>query len=411
MYSFKRAYTVLILLFVSTGIMATPIFIPGSTQPGRIQNQVMHYSHSQPLSEGMLGEYEFYQRDKSQQFQGQINYNNFGDRWIGYQRFSAEVTANNLLQKCDQTRLTALDDVNFNRLGYYQFIHNAPIGPYGTWLHLLADYTRVNPTFTLSSPNVDGRSNQFGGAIVHPFYQSDKQQLAVHLGFYASQDKLLSHHEDVAKDYLRTLVVGSYWQFQDPWCNPNHLLVEWRQGLNILGAKQAGSAKFLHPDSQKDFSLLYANAEHIQILTTHFSFAVSGHGQYAFNPLAPRYQFGFGGRRYGRAYDWAELLGDSGVAGRVELRYDTHPENSKLYKNAQYYVSYDIASAWMRDPRVVADQTSASSVAGGVLFDFTRYFSAQLEVSKPLTRDVLSRTLAGKSGDGARVFFRIQAQI
>jgi len=64
--------------------------------------------------------------------------------------------------------------------------------------------------------------------------------------------------------------------------------------------------------------------------------------QYALEPLLATEQFAYGGAQQalGRAYDPAEIIGDRGMAGSLELRMNLSPEK-RFWQAMQLYVFYD----------------------------------------------------------------------
>src|SRR6202042_3261462 len=68
-------------------------------------------------------------------------------------------------------------------------------------------------------------------------------------------------------------------------------------------------------------------------------------GQWAFNPLLASEQFSFGGSQLGRGYDVAEIIGDKGAAGSLELRYNLAIERFAI-QGIQLYAFYDAGMMW-----------------------------------------------------------------
>jgi hemolysin activation/secretion protein len=115
-------------------------------------------------------------------------------------------------------------------------------------------------------------------------------------------------------------------------------------------------------------------------------------------------QFGFGGSQYGRGYDFSEITGDSGLAGKAELAY-TIRTGQKYLGSYQPYVFYDLGKVWNRTPAAgQPSHESAASAGAGTRFTFTPALLGDLFVAKPLTRDVSSR---GDSGDDIRFKFAL----
>jgi hemolysin activation/secretion protein len=99
-------------------------------------------------------------------------------------------------------------------------------------------------------------------------------------------------------------------------------------------------------------------------------------------------EFGVGGSDYGRANDNSEIVGEDGIAAKLELQIND-PVKAPYIDGYQLYGYYDIGKVWDRDNPTVRDQErSLASVGAGVRFDFTETISGSAELALPMTRDV-----------------------
>jgi hemolysin activation/secretion protein len=97
--------------------------------------------------------------------------------------------------------------------------------------------------------------------------------------------------------------------------------------------------------------------------------------------------FGFGGTQFGRGFDASELIGDSGVAGKLELRYtDTLPTTPSLTYTA--YAFWDAGKVWRRNPINEEQSESGTSFGVGLRLDVARNVTGFGELAKPATRNV-----------------------
>lgn len=118
----------------------------------------------------------------------------------------------------------------------------------------------------------------------------------------------------------------------------------------------------------------------------------------AFNDLLNPEEFAFGAEPFGRGYDPAELVGDSGAALKLELRYTRFlPESSLLGYTA--YGFYDAGKVWRRHPIAQSAAESAAAAGLGVRLSFARGVTGFVELAQPLTHDV-----AAEGDRGARFF-------
>lgn len=120
-------------------------------------------------------------------------------------------------------------------------------------------------------------------------------------------------------------------------------------------------------------------------------------------PLLTPEQFGVGGNFFGRGYDPSEIVGDSGVAGKVELEYNVHHRLGNYTVPTQYYAFWDIGKVWNSPPYFLQSQ-SLASVGLGAHFTIAKNMIVSPEVAFPLTRPVIARELNGENGKAPRYY-------
>ena len=91
------------------------------------------------------------------------------------------------------------------------------------------------------------------------------------------------------------------------------------------------------------------------------------------------------GAQYGRAYDYAEITGEDGVAGLIELRYGRNP-GVKFIEFAQIYGFYDYATAWNDNIGGGATRATLESAGGGIRLTLAHDAYATFELARPLNR-------------------------
>ena len=133
-------------------------------------------------------------------------------------------------------------------------------------------------------------------------------------------------------------------------------------------------------------------------------------GQWAFMSLLAEEQFTFGGSILGRGYDVAEIIGDRGAAGSLELRYDYSLPKIKL-QTIQFYAFYDAGEMWNYE--LVGGtplKQSGTSTGFGARFAFNKYISGNVMWTQVLTKQIAAEELIGR-GKRPRVFFSILASV
>lgn len=335
-----------------------------------------------------------------------VGYDNFGVRWQGPHEYSANVFGNSLLQAGDHTHVNAMVSNHADELQYYAAEHNMPLGYAGTRLQLSANVAQNEPVFTLEPFDLDGKAYSGKAVISHPFILTRPLQFWARLGVRFTDEEMKSDEDRLYKDRLRVAMASVDYLFNDCWKGQSRAEVTLSQGFTVLGASKMDSDELSRPQGASDFTKFNGELSYSRPLFNNFSVRVGGQGQYSFNTLLVSELMGVGGRYWGRAYDWSEIMGDSGVVGTLELRYDTKPGAPEL-KNTQYFLAYDAGETWLRHAPGGHNRMSLTSLQVGLRLDFTRYLTADLVVAKPLTREVLAQELAGHSGDKIRAFFRL----
>jgi hemolysin activation/secretion protein len=104
---------------------------------------------------------------------------------------------------------------------------------------------------------------------------------------------------------------------------------------------------------------------------------------------------GLGGALFLRAYDPSEVIGENGVAGKIELRFNTWMAGIA----STFYAYFD--SGRVRQKQLAAGETSTSleSTGLGVRFSGPARTKGFIEVAKPGSRPVTSQ-----GNNDARVF-------
>jgi hemolysin activation/secretion protein len=175
--------------------------------------------------------------------------------------------------------------------------------------------------------------------------------------------------------------------------------LEASRGLDAFDASKNGDADLSRADGRPQFTKAKLDATITHNVFGKLDLVANGSAQWADGALVGSEEFGAGGSRFGRAYDYSELVGDQGLAGALEVRWTWRQVNDWL-TSVQIFAFADAARLWNND----AASESLTSAGAGVRFGVIPGFNAAVEVAKPLSRDVQSQ------GDrSARVFVSISA--
>jgi len=186
----------------------------------------------------------------------------------------------------------------------------------------------------------------------------------------------------IYSDAIRTISVNADYRLQDNFGGTNYLTVNWRQGLDILGASDKSDPFTSVWGTSPKFSALNFWFTRYQTLNDSFSLKLASAGQMASGPMYLSQQFYLGGLAFGRGYGAAEISGDNGIAGSLELRYD-QKLSYKYWTGFQLYSFVDSGLVWWDGWRP-SDGTALTSAGGGVRLFLGGDLQADLGVAVPL---------------------------
>jgi hemolysin activation/secretion protein len=180
-------------------------------------------------------------------------------------------------------------------------------------------------------------------------------------------------------------------------------VLRFSKGFDVLGASQEGSEPLSRTDGDPEFLKVSADATYAQTIYGGLSVQFSAMGQKSANGLLSAEEFAVGGSRFGRAYDFAEITGEDGAAGSIEIRFN--PEDIDPLEFLQFYTFFDMGAVWNRASTGTFRRHSLSSVGAGVRMNFPYSIQTSLEAAQPVTRPVST------SGDSKepRFFFTLSA--
>ncbi|WP_342147450.1 ShlB/FhaC/HecB family hemolysin secretion/activation protein [Rickettsiella endosymbiont of Aleochara curtula] len=336
--------------------------------------------------------------------------NNSQNRYLGGQNLFLTANMYSLLQGGDSTIVTAATaPFDPKVLQYYYLLHNFPIGVNGNHLDIYADYTQIKPSINLPPASVSGKAGDLGAYFYHPFIlqTNDKLDGRLAFGYYRSKTSsytgvVNSPDAIVRLPSLRAKAI--YERTRTKYFD--RMEAELSQGIHVFGANTAPPPPPGIPNPYVGYTKFYYYVTHIQNITQTFSILIDSMGQYAFNPLAPAEKIPYGGGLpYGQAYDPGEIIGDQGLMGGIELRYNSFP---KSFAGIQYFTRYDIGKVWNKNvaPTFFLNSIySDASLSAGLRLVLTKDFRLQLSVARPMTNPVQAQVQSGHNGKSLRFFF------
>ena len=335
--------------------------------------------------------------------EGHVSLDNYGSRYLGPGQLSASVAVNRLAGD-DQLRVfaTAAGD---SEMGYGELAYTRVLGSEGLRLGASAASTHTRPGDTLEPFEIRGRADSASLSLGYPFLRTRNSSLLGRalLDYRDIDTDILGTR--VIEDRIRALRLSLAWLQLDRLGGQNTLYVEASQGLGGTQPDDPLKSRF---GADGEFRKLMLDYERFQPLGGSFGVTLGAGGQWTGEPLLSSEQFVLGGRRFGRAYEPAELAGDRAFAARIEPAY--FGRSGGMINSWQLYGFWDGGKVWYDDPPASQrpPQSLASAGFGTRLFG-GRYLTATLEAAWPLTRPVASYVADGK-GDDVRILGSIVAR-
>jgi len=344
---------------------------------------------------------------QNKMFSGYVSYDKYGTRYIGPQQMTANIAGTSLIASGDAAQFTVTKTPKGGELTFMDLNYNLPIMAEGARVLIGGTRTQTHPLFVLRPAQIDGLTKNYYANFSFPLIRTRAKTLTLQVAFNYLDTYVTTFGQQLYTDHLRPLGVGLSFNFADQYAGSNSFYGDFRQGLPILGYTSntdPQTARTSHPGGRGDFSKIDLSASRLQGLKGSFSLYGLLRGQWAFAELLASEQYTFGGSQLGRGYDVAELIGDKGLAGTLELRYDLGI-GKELLQSLQFYAFYDAGKIWnFKNPGGSPLILSGTSAGAGVRFYCMKYVSGNLMWTQTLTKQVAAEELIG-DGRRPRVFF------
>lgn len=331
------------------------------------------------------------ERDK---YEAEVSFNNHGSRFLGPYQASFVGSVNSLFGQNESigTQLVVSGDKErTDELLFGSVVYEQPLSRFGNTLRLVASVTNTEPGSSLDQFDVKGNSKFFSASVLHPFIRSRTMNFTGRATFdmrnVVSKNNLEPNNR---RDHIRAARLGTTFQFMDTLfgAGVNALDLEVSQGIDVFGSSDNNDANLTRTNGNPHFTKAELQLQRLQRLTGNLNLFMMTQGQWSATPLLSSEEFGVGGQRIGRGYDPSEIVGDDGVAGKLELQWN-EPKQIKYIDTYQLYGFYDIGRVWNQDATTSAGKRESIAAAGfGFRADITEKTEAGFALAFPLTRQV-----------------------
>ena len=335
--------------------------------------------------------------------------NNRGSKVQGPTRYETGLELNSIFGLFEETRLNYMMADPSSELKYGFLSHSERLSANGLDWRLYGSRSRSEPQLGVDFQdlNLETNTEQAGTELRYPIVRSRDHNLYIRgaLTYHDGITDDSSFDEDVTHDTIAAVRAGITLDSIDSLGGVNLLDLEISQGIDVFGASEKDDLLLSRSGGSPDFSKVTLYVARLQSIGRGWSALIAGTGQYAFNNLLAPEEFGFGGELFGRAYDGSELVGDSGLAGKVELRYTW---DSITRGGLTLYGFFDTGRVWQRlgpDDFDVPEEDGASAYGGGLRFTVSDWLTGYAEVAVPSDQIV-----SAEGNDDTRYFAGLRLQ-
>jgi hemolysin activation/secretion protein len=274
-----------------------------------------------------------------------------------------------------------------DELFYANIAYAAPWLDGALWTEVGGSLSETHQLDAFAIDPTDGESERFYARATVPLVRSRAQSLWAAF-LFDGRESNQSDSGGMLSDERTRVLRGSLSYTLVDGATRSDVTIETSHGLDAFGASLNGESQLTRPDGRPQFTKVRMDGALSHKVSDRWSASLFVAGQHADGSLVGGEEFGAGGARYGRAYDYSEIIGDDGAAAAIELRY-TLTGNADWLTSLQLYAFADAAMIWNRasDPSAMSE-TSLSSAGLGVRLTLLPGVTATFELAQPLSRDV-----------------------
>ncbi len=309
---------------------------------------------------------------------GVVRMNNRGTDQVGPAFLLGQFFINGLLGQGEKIGLifaAATDHDEYLGGGLYV---DAPLGSSGTRGNALLFTSHSAPNEAPVNFDDEYSRKRMTFRVSHPLRQNGNLALTASGAFEMDNLSIDREGTMIREDRLRVAeaAVRASWRTGATQYSAN---LQLRHGLDGLGAGL--HAPDLIVDARRaDFMVTLAQATALRRFADHWTLRFDAFAQTTGYVLPDSERFKIGGDRLGRGFEVAEIAGDRGLGGKLELRRDLRSTESMLGRLSTYGF-YDIGAAWKRD----RPGRESAATAGFGLAAQGASLTGYLELAAPLT--------------------------
>lgn len=320
-----------------------------------------------------------------------LSADNAGSRYLGPYQFSASWRGS--LLPLQETLVTAVSAPIGNEMKALSAEHRFTLSTRSN-VYIQGAFSDAAPGYFLRPQDITSRSFSAGAGVNYQLIRQRSHNLSLQGGFNLRNSDSDIINATLSKDRVRTIHASLFWNAQDSWQGYNDLSLGLTQGLGVLGSSKAGDINASRQSAAPDFTKAQFSYARVQHLSGDWSGVLSLSGQKASRSLYSSEEFGYGGTSLGRAYDTSEIVGDDGLSGGIEARYQGMKRLGAFQPLP--YGFYDIGKVWNKNAG--QDKSASGSSAGmGLYLQGDHGFFGNAFAAFPLTKSVETPLYGGNA--------------
>jgi hemolysin activation/secretion protein len=308
---------------------------------------------------------------------------NRGSRASGRDLVSGRLALNGLLGQREFLTVDGAASSAFDQYHYFGLGITRAFG--SSWASLSVSNAHARPW--AAEDQYDRK--RYALQLVSPTWERGGARLTSLLRLVAS-DATLQNDEfgPLSREHLRKVEAG-FSLFAGSVAAPSRISATFVQGISGLGARSVSYDDVAPADPV--FAKVIVNG--VRAVTLAHETRLIGRfvGEYAFDPLPTSEQFTFGGTRFGRGLEAADLAGEHGAAVSLDLEHPS-PWRMLWMDSATLYTGIDYGHVWSTNAGYVRDHAASTNI--GFVLEHAG-FSSSFELAYSLHRPHFSETDAG----------------
>lgn len=332
---------------------------------------------------------------------GRIAIDNRSTDELGPVRARLRLDLNRLLADDDQLTVEGgANPLNPREFALAVLGYEKGLGARGATLSASGSYARTRPSGGLADLDTRGESYRLALGASYPLLRTREASVWAALDLYHRRSRQSQLGARIRLDRITALAARLDGVVALGGGRLSGRLVV-TQGLDLFDATERGDPLASRRDGDARFTKLEGSLSWTGRLVGDLGLRLAAEGQIASRPLLAFEEFGIGGARFARGYQYSERQGDQGVAGSAELRYEIG-DLAKPVRDLQAFGFID--GGLVDDLRIDNDDDELASAGGGLRARLLRRLLADIEVAFPLSGARLD------SGDKSpRVAFELRA--